>query len=236
MPPPFTCLTASSFVLPGVDDFKSQFDRDFRFSVPGFGATAIATVVAGVIVAISPVTPGENYEESPELTITDPTGSGASATPIVASGGVTSFEDLVGGANYSNSPTLSFSGGGGDPTNRKFVRDTDVTRALTAMQASGLFNPALFSTQEQFTYAVNLLVAHFLCVNLLASSGGINGGAPWLVANKTVGDITEGFVIPDRISRSLTLMPLTKTSYGAQYLQLIAPSLVGGISAVRGQR
>ncbi len=78
----------------------------------GSGATAEATVVGGVITAISVTNRGSLYATAPGVTITGGGGSGASATATVLDGAVTGITVTAGGSGYSG-PTVSFNGGGG---------------------------------------------------------------------------------------------------------------------------
>jgi hypothetical protein len=115
-------------------------------------------------------------------------------------------------------------------TNLAKVTDADITSALLAAGINS--NAGLWSTQAEYTYVYNLLAAHYLCVSLLSAAQGIRGAGTWLTQSKTVGDITEAYAIPERIMKSLTLAPLSKTTYGCQFLSLIAPRLVGNVMAI----
>lgn len=112
------------------------------------------------------------------------------------------------------------------------VRDVDVTRAFTLAAAN--FNEGLFGNQATFSEAFLLLSAHFLCVNIGASSQGLAGGAQWATQSKSAGQLAESFAIPQRILNSPLLSQYSKTSYGMTYLQIIAPLLAGNVSVVCG--
>lgn len=120
-----------------------------------------------------------------------------------------------------------------DQTDKSKVRDADITIAFT--QAAANFNEALFANQATFSEAFALLSAHFLCVNLLASTQGLGGSAQWLTNAKAVGNVSESFSIPERIMRSPFLSALSKTLYGMNYLSIITPLLVGNVACVRGE-
>jgi hypothetical protein len=119
-----------------------------------------------------------------------------------------------------------------DQTDMAKVRDADITIGLT--QASANFNPNLFASQAVFTEAFLLLTAHFLCVNLLASSQGLGGSAQWLTSSKAVGNVSESFAVPERILHSPFLAALSKTVYGMTYLTIISPLLVGNVALQQG--
>lgn len=119
-----------------------------------------------------------------------------------------------------------------DQTDMAKVRDADITIGLT--QASANFNQNLFASQAVFTEAFLLLTAHFLCVNLLASSQGLGGSAQWLTNTKAVGNVSESFSVPERILHSPFLAAISKTLYGMTYLTIISPLLVGNVALQQG--
>lgn len=105
------------------------------------------------------------------------------------------------------------------------VQDQDITNAFA--DALFTFNPALFTSQANYTLGVLLLSAHYLVTNLRNSSQGIAGQFSWLQTSKGVGSVSEGIAIPERILAYPQYTMLTKTNYGAKYLQLILPLMVG---------
>jgi hypothetical protein len=74
-----------------------------------------------------------------------------------------------------------------------------------------------------------------MVLNLRASSQGINGQYNWAQAGKAVGSVNENFQVPERVQNNPELMMLTKTNYGAQYLQLIFPKLCGQMFSIYGR-
>lgn len=119
-----------------------------------------------------------------------------------------------------------------DQTTTKFVRDIDITRALTLAGAN--INDSLWENQPLYTEARLLLAAHYLCTNIFASSQGLGGQGEWLRASKALGPATEAFAIPPRILKSPSLGLLSKTLYGCIYLQMVAPRLVGAVFVAQG--
>ncbi len=93
---------------------------------------------------------------------------------------------------------------------------------------------ALFGKQADFNYAANLLAAHYLCTNIFASSQGLGGAAEWLTASKTAGDVSQTFNIPERMMKSPYFALLSKTTYGAQYLSIVAVKAVANVRVVAG--
>lgn len=106
---------------------------------------------------------------------------------------------------------------------------------LSAFQCTNVnIDPGLFPNQATYTYMYNLLSAHYLVTNLRSSSQGINGQYNFLQASKGVGQVSEAFNIPQRVMDNPYWSMLTKTNYGAQYLQLLLPQLAGQMYSVMG--
>lgn len=112
------------------------------------------------------------------------------------------------------------------------VLDTDIAKAYG--QVNFLINSALFSNQENFTLGYLWLAAHYLVIDLRASSQGIAGRYNWLEASKGVGNVNSGFAIPQRILDNPTMAMLSQTRYGAKYLELLLPGLSGQIFIAPG--
>lgn len=112
------------------------------------------------------------------------------------------------------------------------VVDNDVTSAFAFVNAN--INPACFSDQPTYSLGYNLLAAHYLVVNLRASSQGMNGQYNFLQASKGAGPVNESFSIPQRILDDPYWSMLTKTHYGASYLHLLLPQLCGQIYVAYG--
>ncbi len=112
------------------------------------------------------------------------------------------------------------------------VLDVDIINAFNLVDTT--INQALFSTQSQFQIAYGYLAAHFLVLNLRASSQGLNGQYTWAQNSKSVGQVSEAFTIPQRVIDNPNFMQYTKTNYGAMYLNLLWPLLVGQAFTVCG--
>lgn len=113
------------------------------------------------------------------------------------------------------------------------VLDADIGKAFG--QTNFAINPALFSSQENYTLGYLWLSAHWLVVDLRASSQGISGQFNWLETNKSVGSVSEGFSIPQRILDNPRFAMLSKTNYGAKYLELLLPALAGQVFIACGR-
>jgi hypothetical protein len=113
------------------------------------------------------------------------------------------------------------------------VLDSDISNAFTFVNMN--MNQDFWHDQASYNLGYLLLTAHYLVLNLRASSQGLNGQFNWAQNNKAVGSVSEGFQIPQRIQDNPELMMLTKTNYGAQFLQLILPQLSGQMFTVMGR-
>lgn len=112
------------------------------------------------------------------------------------------------------------------------ILDADI---FSAQQYTNVnINPGLFPDQTTYSLAYNLLTAHYLVENIRSSSQGINGQYNFLQSGKGVGSVSESFSIPDRVMQNPYWSMLTKTSYGARYLQILLPQLAGQIYSVHG--
>lgn len=218
------------YSIPTVDDFKEQFPRDFPYAVQAYGATAQSTVVSGAVTAIAVVDGGAGYSSAPTVTLTPQPGDlgvGATATATVQDGSVTGFTVTSPGSGYGLTPIVSFSGGNGDNTNNKRVMDSDITGAIGDAQ----FNvaPGLFGTQAQFTRAFLYLAAHQLIEKLKMAAAGVQSQYGWLTAHKSVSGVSQSFKIPAVVADNPFLANISTTRYGAMYIQIVAPLLVGNI-------
>lgn len=112
------------------------------------------------------------------------------------------------------------------------VLDADIAKAF--QQTNINFAQGLWADQAGYNVGYFLLSAHFLVLDLRASSQGINGQFSFLEQSKSVGSVSQSFAIPDRINQNPFWSMLTKTNYGAQYLQLILPQMSGQMFDVHG--
>ncbi len=112
------------------------------------------------------------------------------------------------------------------------VMDADIVKAET--QASIFINQCLFGDQGTYDIGFLLLSAHYLVMNLRASSQGVAGKYPWLQTGKSVGSVSESFAIPERIEGNAEYTFLCQTNYGAQFLFMVLPQLSGAVFAVFG--
>lgn len=108
------------------------------------------------------------------------------------------------------------------------VLDSDITKAFTFVNV-GPLNQNFFPDQGAYNIGYLLLAAHYLVMNLQASSQGINGQFSFLEQSKSVGSVSQSFAIPQRVLDNPDWAILMRTNYGAQYLQILIPQLCGQI-------
>ena len=112
------------------------------------------------------------------------------------------------------------------------ILDSDIAKAFTFTNVN--INPALFGDQTSYNIGYFLLSAHYMVMNIRASSQGINGQFSFLEAGKGVGSISQSFSIPQRVLDNPDWSILCKTNYGAQYIQFVLPQLAGNTFIVYG--
>lgn len=225
-----------AYLLPSIADFKAQFARDFPFATPAavagvVGATATASINAGGVSTIVVDTPGSGLSDTAPLSavVYGGGGVGALATVTVAAGIVTGIAVDAAGYGYAIAPRV-YVALGGDNTNNERVTDFDIARAFNAAESFNMTRN-LSGSQAAFTYAYGLLAAHYLCETLQASGSGLGGKADWLTNSRSVGNVSESYNIPPRVLNSPFLSKLSRTTYGAQFLELFSASLIGNFQS-----
>lgn len=227
----------ASYTFPTVLDFKAQFTRDFPYAVPatggGTGATASLQVSGMSVTDLVLLTGGSDYPEVPDVIIYGAGGMGVVATAAITDGVVTALNLVSGGQGFMAAPTIYISNGLGDNTDTTKVTDYDIVTGFNAATQFNL-NASLFSSQFAYSYAINLLSAHYMVLNLQAGNTGIFGKAEWLTQSKSIGNVTEQYAIPLRLMKSPYLAKLSKTNYGAQFLELVSPLLIANVRSYYG--
>ncbi|NCX93985.1 MAG: DUF4054 domain-containing protein [Gammaproteobacteria bacterium] len=115
---------------------------------------------------------------------------------------------------------------------KDFVTDNDIRKSYS--EAKMLFNPSLFSTDEEFKMCFLYLSAHYLSYDLQAAAQGAGNQGAYPVNSRSVGGVSESYTIPDWMASDPVLSPLMLTRYGQKYLSLIRPLLIGAVAVYRG--
>lgn len=220
------------FSTPTVDDFKAQFPRDFPYAIPAYGAAAASVLTGGAVSSFVVSKGGQGYKEPPTVVLINApgdTGIGAAGTATVSGGKVTAIAVAAPGSGYGQAPIVSFEGGAGDETNEKRVTDDDLSGAI--FDAEFNVNPGLFPTQAAFSRAFLYLAAHQLIEKIKMAAAGVQSQYSWLVDSKSVEGVQQSFEIPKVIKENPFLAHFSTTRYGAMFIQIIAPLLVGNVHA-----
>lgn len=115
------------------------------------------------------------------------------------------------------------------------VTDQDIANAYVINNFN--WQPAFFSTQENYTTGYLYLSAHYLCLSLRMASQGFNGQYNWTQQSKSVQGVAEGFLIPEPLNQNPFYQQLTKTNYGALFFSLVYPQTIApGFLAVGSTR
>jgi hypothetical protein len=113
------------------------------------------------------------------------------------------------------------------------ILDQDIQNALDIVALT--INSGIMPTQEFYTTCFLYLAAHNMVESIKASTQGTSGIYEWLVASKAVGSISVSSAIPQYILNNPQFSMLTRTTYGARYMELIFPYLVGQMFTVCGR-
>lgn len=112
------------------------------------------------------------------------------------------------------------------------VMDSDIEKALS--EASQQINVSLFCQDSIAQTAYLYLSAHCLVENIQMSAQGLDSVSSWTANNRSVGSVSEGYQVPDWVSKDPYLSGFASTRYGQRYLQIIRPLLVGNVAVIDG--
>lgn len=112
------------------------------------------------------------------------------------------------------------------------ILDADITKALATAAIN--FNEGLWSSQATFETAFLYLAAHFLVESIKASQQGVASQYGGNTASKSVGNVSESYAIPDNVKNNPFLAGLYTDRYGATYVQLIGPRIIGNVTLMYG--
>ncbi len=112
------------------------------------------------------------------------------------------------------------------------ILDQDIAKAFG--QTNVNINQALYADQGSYNISYFLLAAHYLVVDIQMASQGINGQFNFVEQSKSVGSVSQSFAIPQRILDDPYFSMLSKTNYGAKFLQLLLPQLAGQMWIAHG--
>ena len=118
--------------------------------------------------------------------------------------------------------------------NLEFIQDQDITNAFA--DAIPLLNQGLFPDAPTITTAYLYLTAQCLSLNIKAADAGVNSGGTggFPVTARSVGSVSESYMVPDAYKDDPLLAQYAQTAYGQKYLAFVLPFLRGNMAFVIG--
>lgn len=114
-----------------------------------------------------------------------------------------------------------------------YVQDSDIEAAFA--EAKVTFNQGLFGDDAEIRLGYLYLTAHFLVNDLKTSRGGIFAASvAGLMTSRSVGNVSEGYSVPEAYMKDPTLSFYAQSAYGMKYLAMVVPRLRGNMVVVRG--
>lgn len=114
-----------------------------------------------------------------------------------------------------------------------YVLDSDIESAFA--EAKVTFNQGLFGDDAEIRLGYLYLTAHFLVNDLKTSRGGIFAASiAGLMTSRSVGNVSEGYSVPEAYMKDPTLSFYAQSAYGMKYLAMIVPRMRGNMVVVRG--
>ena len=110
-----------------------------------------------------------------------------------------------------------------------YTQDEDIMNAV--LEANVNFNENLFADKEKARLIFLYLVAHYLTIDFRNALGTNQIG---LISSRSVGSVSESYLVPDWILNNPGLAPYATTGYGIKYATLLRPYLVGNFFIVPG--
>ena len=108
-----------------------------------------------------------------------------------------------------------------------YISDTDIMRAFNEAKVN--FNAALFGDDDTVKMVFLYLAAHYLVIDLNSAMNPLGMGFMGFTQSKSVGSVSESYMVPAWIQNNRILGQYAQTGYGRKYLSLIQPYLVGNI-------
>lgn len=115
---------------------------------------------------------------------------------------------------------------------KNYITDPDLQRSFT--EASINFNEKLFGEDDALRTTFYYLWAHYLVCDIQAASEGVNSSGKFITSSRSVGPLSESYVIPEWMLRDPNLAQFANTRYGQKYLGLIKPLLIGNVMVYQG--
>lgn len=114
-----------------------------------------------------------------------------------------------------------------------YIQDSDILRAFNEAKIN--FNANLFSDDDTIKMVFLYLAAHYLVVDLNNSMNPLAMGFMGFTQSKSVGSVSQSFALPDFVTKNAVLSQYMQTGYGAKYVSLIYPYLIGNVVLIKGR-
>ena len=108
-----------------------------------------------------------------------------------------------------------------------YIQDSDIMRAFKEAKVN--FNAGLFGDDDTVKMVFLYLAAHYLVIDLNNAMNPMAMGFIGFTQSKSVGSVSESYMVPAWIQNNKILGQFAQTGYGRKYLSLIQPYLVGNI-------
>ena len=114
-----------------------------------------------------------------------------------------------------------------------YIQDSDIMRAFKEAKVN--FNAGLFGDDDTIKMVFLYLAAHYLVIDLNNAMNPMAMGFMGFTQSKSVGSVSQSFALPDFVTKNAALSQYMQTGYGAKYVSLIYPYLVGNVLFFKGK-
>lgn len=114
-----------------------------------------------------------------------------------------------------------------------YISDNDILRAFAEAKIN--FNPGFFKDDDTAIMVFCYLAAHYLVIDLNNAQNPLALGFMGFTQSKSVGSVSQSFALPDFVTKNAVLSQYMQTGYGAKYVSLISPYLIGNVILTRGR-
>ena len=114
-----------------------------------------------------------------------------------------------------------------------YIQDSDIMRAFKEAKVN--FNAGLFGDDDTIKMVFLYLAAHYLVIDLNNAMNPMAMGFMGFTQSKSVGSVSQSFALPDFVTRNAALSQYMQTGYGAKYVSLINPYLIGNVLLIKGK-
>lgn len=114
-----------------------------------------------------------------------------------------------------------------------YIQDSDIMRAFKEAKVN--FNAGLFSDEETIKMVFLYLSAHYLVIDLNNAMNPLGMGFMGFTQSKSVGSVSESYAVPQWMLNNAILSQYMQTGFGAKYVSLIYPYLIGNVLLIKGK-